>query len=431
MAKLKLTQKLVDGLKGTDKLVCYFDENLTGFGVYTKGKTKTYFVQARANGKLIKTTIGKANVFSLDEARKEAKTVLAQMSKGINPNDEKRKESMKDITVEKAIEKYFETRQLKPGTVNLYQKLFKSYINDWLSKPISTITKDMISQRHAAVASGERNSKVTKTVPRTHEEIDSELLKNPNKQPKLVKRVEVENPKPRNGAANNLMIVFRAVYNYTKAISDGALPENPVGRLSETRQWYKVVRRRTLIKPHELRTWYEAVKKLDNQVAKDFMLLLIFCGFRREEAAKLKWSDIDFKDKTITVTETKNGKPHTLPLSEFTFKLLDERKKNCYENDFVFPGTGKRGYIHPPKRFINQIMDTTGIVFCFHDLRRTFITVAESLDIPYAALKRLLNHSMATDVTDGYLSISTDRLRGPFEKISQKLVELMTGTEGY
>jgi hypothetical protein len=33
MPKLKLTQKLVEGLKGAEKLKSYFDENLTGFGV--------------------------------------------------------------------------------------------------------------------------------------------------------------------------------------------------------------------------------------------------------------------------------------------------------------------------------------------------------------------------------------------------------------
>jgi hypothetical protein len=34
MPKLKLTQKIVEGLKGTEKLESYFDEALTGFGVY-------------------------------------------------------------------------------------------------------------------------------------------------------------------------------------------------------------------------------------------------------------------------------------------------------------------------------------------------------------------------------------------------------------
>jgi hypothetical protein len=55
------------------------------------------------------------------------------------------------------------------------------------------------------------------------------------------------------------------------------------------------------------------------------------------------------------------------------------------------------------------------------------IIVAESLDISYAALKRLLNHSDGNDVTGGYLQITTDRLREPMERISTKLLELMGG----
>ncbi len=66
-----------------------------------------------------------------------------------------------------------------------------------------------------------------------------------------------------------------------------------------------------------------------------------------------------------------------------------------------------------------------GIKFCLHDLRRTFITIAESLDISYAALKRLLNHSDGNDVTGGYLQITTDRLRDPMERISTRIMELM------
>lgn len=53
------------------------------------------------------------------------------------------------------------------------------------------------------------------------------------------------------------------------------------------------------------------------------MLLVLFTGARREEAVPLKWSDVDFKDKTIIFRETKNKMPHTLPLSNYLFKLLD------------------------------------------------------------------------------------------------------------
>ncbi|MDG1286327.1 MAG: hypothetical protein P8P30_02045 [Rickettsiales bacterium] len=53
-----------------------------------------------------------------------------------------------------------------------------------------------------------------------------------------------------------------------------------------------------------------------------------------------------------------------------------------------------------------------------HDLRRTFITTAESLDISAYALKRLVNHKNSNDVTSGYIIMDTERLRKPMEQIS-------------
>ena len=121
-------------------------------------------------------------------------------------------------------------------------------------------------------------------------------------------------------------------------------------------------------------------------------------------------------------------------------------------NDFVFPGTGNDGHLIESVKQIQFITAHTlyalngvttkvelekkiadnpeyqvipGIKFCLHDLRRTFVTIAESLDISYAALKRLMNHSDGNDVTGGYLQISTDRLRNPMEQISTKILQLM------
>ena len=64
-----------------------------------------------------------------------------------------------------------------------------------------------------------------------------------------------------------------------------------------------------------------------------------------------------------------------------------------------------------------------------HDLRRTFITVAESLDIPHYALKRLLNHRADSDVTGGYIVINAERLRDPVERIAARILELADGEQ--
>ncbi|CZJ08633.1 phage related integrase [Legionella pneumophila] len=66
--------------------------------------------------------------------------------------------------------------------------------------------------------------------------------------------------------------------------------------------------------------------------------------------------------------------------------------------------------------------------FTVHDLRRTFATTAESLDLPAYALKRLLNHKMNTDVTAGYIVRDVERLRKPMQRISDFLVRQMLGS---
>lgn len=57
-------------------------------------------------------------------------------------------------------------------------------------------------------------------------------------------------------------------------------------------------------------------------------------------------------------------------------------------------------------------------------LRRTFITIAESLDIPVYALKRLLNHKMTQDVTAGYIIMDVERLRKPMQQITDCLLKV-------
>lgn len=67
--------------------------------------------------------------------------------------------------------------------------------------------------------------------------------------------------------------------------------------------------------------------------------------------------------------------------------------------------------------------ERSGAEFTLHDLRRTFVTIAESLDIPAYALKRLLNHRVsAADVTAGYIIHDVERLRRPMQVITDYLL---------
>lgn len=236
--------------------------------------------------------------------------------------------------------------------------------------------------------------------------------------------------------ANNAMRVLRALFNfamYEYQSGDGhpIIIVNPVKYLSHTRGWFRVDRKQTVIKAHQLADWYQGITRLVEEEAyrnarlwRDYFLLLLFTGMRKTEASSLRWDDIDLKSKTITLQDTKNREVHTLPMSDFIYELLDRRSRQK-TSEFVFPADSKTGYIYEPKKAVLKVAELSGVPFTLHDLRRTFATIADSLDLPAYALKRLLNHKMNNDVTAGYIMRDVERLRKPMQRITDFLIAHM------
>ena len=76
-----------------------------------------------------------------------------------------------------------------------------------------------------------------------------------------------------------------------------------------------------------------------------------------------------------------------------------------------------------------KVVELSGVSFTLHDLRRTFATIADSLDLSAYALKRLLNHKMGNDVTAGYIMRDVERLRKPMQQITNFLIKHMKELE--
>jgi integrase len=62
------------------------------------------------------------------------------------------------------------------------------------------------------------------------------------------------------------------------------------------------------------------------------------------------------------------------------------------------------------------------VQFTLHDLRRSFATTAEDLDISGLTVKRLLNHSTDADVTAGYQIPNLKRLRAVSDRVSREML---------
>lgn len=425
MNKIKLTKIAVENLPfaAKGKQVDYYDSELDGFGVRVSATGKKYFVRAHIGSRRVRVMMKSIKLISAEDARKEALAKLGEMAQGIDPNqverenirqaeEKRREEKLHSFTLQAALDEYLEKGKLKPRTVTTYQDLFRLYLADWLNRPAAEITRDMVKHRHQEIATGKRQKQsFKKKIDKNHGGIQ-----------------KIAEPKRREGAADNCFRTLRAVLNYAFEDEEGGTPyANPVSILSSRKRkaWFKVGRRRTLIRNSDLPAWNKAVESLDNPITRDFLLFLIHTGLRRNEAARLRWDQVDFEEACFTVPDTKNGEPHTLPLSDYLINLLMQRKAEAWlGNPYVFPGTGKIGYLQEPKRAIENVTALTGIIFTCHDLRRTFATIAESLDLSGYTVKALLNHKQQVgDVTGGYIILNVDRLREPMQKITNAIRE--------
>jgi len=386
MPFMHLTKRNIDAIEPpVSGQILYRDATLPGFGLRVGTKSKMFFAEGQVRRRTVRTTIGRYGVFSPEVARRRALKILAEMADGHNPNEERRARAAATMTLRQSFDSFFERRSLAATSKDNYRRSIDVYLSDWATKPIADIHRRMVLDRHRKIA--DENGPIT---------------------------------------SNNVMRHLRAVYNFTSA-AHGELPPNPVAILTQARAWNPERRRRNVVPAHGMPRWWRAVHQEESHT-RDFLLVALFTGMRRSEIARLRWHYIDLEGRTLKVPTTKNGDPLELPLSDFLHDLLITRRDDDPEGEWVFPGRGKSGHMVETKKFYARVTKASGIRFTLHDLRRTFITIAESLDIPHYALKRLLNHRADNDVTAGYIVIDVERLRGPVERVAEQILKLAGAT---
>lgn len=383
----KLNKTFVDGIPFADKgQVFYWDADLLGFGLYVGTQSKSWFVEKRINNKTKRVALGKYPTLTAAQARAEAMKQLNKMAGGIDPVKEKRENKVKAVTLGEVFTEFLNSRTLKPKTVRDYTGVMNNIYPDWQKLPITDISRDAVERRHNKVGT-ERGKAYANLGART----------------------------------------LRSVLNYASAKYEtgkglSILPENPIKRISQTRSWYKVKPRTGHLKAHQLKAWFDAVLGIDNDTIRDYLLFVLLTGCRKAEAGKLQWSDIDLTDRSYLLRDPKNHRPMQLPLSDYLADMLTKRKANS-TSLFVFPGDGASGYLVEPKRQIAKIIAQTEMTFTMHDLRRTFVTIAESLDISAYSVKALVNHKQGDDVTSGYIQLNVERLRQPMQTITDFMLK--------
>ena len=389
MPRIRLTERTLDKIKAHDpsgKQVLHWDTELKGFAVLASGTTnaRTFVVQRTLpDGRTRRVTVGAVNEIKLPEARARAAEMLDALRRGLDP-----KRKTIDWTLRAALDAYLLARKdLRPASVRVYRISIERYLEAWLNLSLRDITSEMVEQRHRSIVVevGKSNERYKGTF-----------------------------------TANAAMRTLRILFNFAaERIPD---LKNPV-RLR--RQWYPEPRRERVVRAAELPTFYQSVCALPNPIARDYLLLLLFTGMRLSEAASLRWEDVDLVQRVIRVpaARTKANRAFALPMSDFVRDLLVARRA-LGNAKFVFPGPSKTGHIVDAGFPLELVANACGVTVTAHDLRRTFITVAESADISPLGLKALVNHAVTQDITDRYVQLTIERLREPAQRIADKLKEL-------
>jgi integrase len=388
---MRITKRAIEFIeKPTGGYSIHRDDEMPGFAVrVTSRGVISFLFEKRVNGRSRRFTVGRYPAITPEQARRRVQRLSLDVAEGRDPITEHKLRRVQGITLSKALDDYLHDRDLRDSSRKDIRTRIKCELSDWLALPIKRITRDMVVTRHRRI--GERSP----------------------------------------SQANATMRYLRAVLNYaSEAYGTGNAPflaDIPTRRLSGLKAWYRVERRRTLIKVHELPDWWKAVEGLATDPAmrhgseyRDYFQWLLLTGMRRNEALTLPWAGVDLKARTVTLQDTKNREPHTLPLTDYLLTILERRRADG-EGQFVFAADDGR-VIGNLRYALAAIAKARGASFTPHDLRRTFATAAEGLDLPSYTIKRLLNHKQASDVTSGYLVIDTERLRAPMQKITDYIL---------
>jgi integrase len=408
MPTAKLTRRSIENLPAphpSGRQTIFWDQGLRGFGVLVSGTTtaKTFIVQRKIRGahRARRITLDRVNVIDLEAARTRAIAVLAELGAGVDPKVEQRRRARRGETVGQVFEDYLKASpNLSANSLGTYRRVFARHLAHWWADlPLRSIDGDAVERRYREITASVAAGRARGEIKGGGGQVDGRAV------------------------AVLAMRLFKAMWSHQSQRDPDLLP-CPTGRLRK--QWHRLERRTRHVRSEDLGRFYTAALRLPSPIGRDMVLLGLFTGMRAGEVRGLRWDEVDLPNRVIRVAagRMKAGKRFDLPMSDIVRDLLVGRRALGRDGPFVFPGNSAAGHNSSFGNALRQIGAATGIQVSPHDLRRTFISIAESAEISPLVLKLLVAHSTGADVTAGYVQMSVASLRAAAQKVADRLKEL-------
>lgn len=369
----KLTKPFCDTVKPPAKgYEIHWDDKVSGYGLrVTASEVKAFVAQGRVKGKAVIITIGRFGLYTEDQARKRAQSLLQQMRDGIDPRDVKREDEAMAITLRQVATAYFSRpNMLKASTRAEMDRHIEQVFAKWKDRPIASLTPAECRKRFEEMATTGLRGKGPAPVQATI-------------------------------AFTTLRTLCRwAADEYRKRDGTPIIAVNPVAMLKADLKKHAGKPRDRRIETAQVGLFWnwlqDARGRAQDAMARagvDLIAYLAFTGARKMEGAALEWRNVNLDEGWWHIEDPKNGNPVWLPLATQAVDLLKERRKET-TGEYVFNSRSKTGHIGDPRAALERFGKLVGLprLSC-HDLRRTWIDIgASACGLDIIKVELLTNH---------------------------------------
>jgi integrase len=424
MARVKLTAGRVrDFSCSADRSQAFlWDSEVPGLAVRaTPSGAKAYIYQGKLNGKDVRITIGSVSAWAIESgdagqpgAREQARSLQTLIDRGIDPRQAKAE------NVAAAEVKRENARRVEALALEAWDAYMEARRSKWSDRHLAD--HEAMTQEGGKVRTrGRRPGESGETLPG----ILRSLLLVPLAQIDAERtRLWMLDEAPRRPTQARLALgLLRAFLNwchdrpeYREQVHTDAC----TARLARE-ELPKKQAKDDCLQREQLPLWFEHVRQLHNPVHAAYLQALLLTGARREELAGLKWEDVDFQWKALTIHDKVEGE-RTIPLTPYVAALLAALPRR---NEWVFSSpTAASGRLQEPRIGHNRALAAAGLPnLTLHGLRRSFGTLAEWVECPAGISAQIMGHKPSAIAEKHYRRRPLDLLRQWHTKIEGWILE--------
>jgi integrase len=350
------------------KKIDYFDSKQKGFLVEVRNSGRRTFYQRYRDerGRERQFKIGRADMLTVEQARRKARSVFAQALLGDNPQE--RRQELRAIPT------------LEAFVRDSYLPFVATYKRSWK-------TDETILRIHTLPGLGKLRL----------DEIGTD---------RVVALVgQMRNKGYAGGTSNRVVIILRYLFNLAIKWKVPGVINNPTAGVEMGSE----VQRNRFLTKEETQRLVSAISTDENTTAANAILLLLLTGGRRNEITHARWEHVMWEERKLHVPLSKSGKPRWISLSEAAISLLRSLPR-ADDNDYIFPSpvTGRPS---PSLWFPwDRIRQRAGLEDVrLHDLRHSFASFLVNGGVSLYIVQALLGHANAR-TTQRYAHLASDTL---------------------